>query len=270
MPPDIDFTKGGYGGDPIEEMFKPYTSQHLEYWWQFREVLIAAPDKHNPFWKRIDGNPLSDEEYRELIAVSLMNYAVYTGLGEALWFHMELKQFAPLRDEFAARRCWKALYSSLYSSFTALCYLVYVVVCQKTPFRRKKKSGELWSYGPGETVTAMKAKGKAVICDALEKSMDRLEIRNHLDHYWTIWNGFSNGTFTMDRNFEKGYIAVDPANDVKTDVDAVKRADEDILYCTQQFDIVYKEMAKQGGHLDDYLKHRGWYVAHPSGQRPTP
>ena len=39
MGTEIDFSKGGYKGDPIEEAFKEFTSDKMEFWWHFRELL---------------------------------------------------------------------------------------------------------------------------------------------------------------------------------------------------------------------------------------
>jgi hypothetical protein len=273
MSPDIDLTRGGYGGDGIEEAFKPFTANHLEYWWHFREVLRSAQDKFTPhWWKRLDGQPLNDEEYRELIALSLANYAVYTSLAEALWFHGEFREYASRRDLFATRRSWKALYSSLYSSFVALCNLTYIVVLRETPFRRNRH-GELWNYGPQETFN--KVQGNA-LKSPIKRCMDRIEIRNHLDHYWTIWHGFANNTFMIDRNFKKGYIALDPKNDTHIDLDAVQQAEEHIVQSAQDFNLVYKELAVTGGYLDQYLAKRNWYIDYSdflpphNGKRPKP
>ena len=63
----IDFSKGGYKGDPVEEMFKGFTAQHLPYWWHFREVLRAShlPSIH---WQKQTGGQLSQEEAKDLVA----------------------------------------------------------------------------------------------------------------------------------------------------------------------------------------------------------
>lgn len=270
---DIDFSKGGYGGDSIEEAFKPYTTDHLEYWWHFREVLRPVAEKSNPFCKRIDGQSLSDDEHRELIALALTNYAVYTGFAEALWFHIELKARAPQQYLFDVRRSWKALYSSLYSSFNALSNVVCVVAFLESPFG--DRPGRIWNWTPTQAYNKAMGKGANAIYEPIQRCQERLEIRDHLDHYWTIWQCFAQGTFMIDRNFSKGYIALDPKNDVQCDLDAVQLADEHLLKCAEDFNSIYKEFAVTGGYLDQYLLARGWYIdytgyAPHNGARPLP
>lgn len=256
---DIDFTKGGYGGDDIEEAFKPYTAEHLEYWWHFREVLRAAQDKHTPiWWKRLDGQHLTDEEFRELIALSLTNYAVYTGLVEALCFHKQLKIYAPQANLFLVRQNWKALYSSLNSSFNALCNIVCVVVGLRSPFGGKP--GIIWNWSPKDALNVAQGKGVTSISVPIGRCRKNLEIRDHLDHYWTIWHCFSQGTFMIDSKFAKGYIALDPKNEVQCDLDAVQLAEAHVLKCVQDFNLIYKEISITDGYLDKYLSARGWWI----------
>lgn len=132
MQQKIDLSKGGYGGDSTEEMFKSFSASHIPYWWHFREVLRAS-HKAEPHWQDASGNPLSKNEYEELVAVSLYNYQVYTCLMEALTFYEQVVHEVNRHNTsgsrvFEVRKNWKAAYSSLYSSFNALCNLILVAI----------------------------------------------------------------------------------------------------------------------------------------------
>ena len=85
MNASIDFTKGGYQGDAIEETFKPFSTHYMPFWWHFREVLRAS-DRVSFHWKKPDSTVLSDDEQRELVALSSLNRAVYRGMADALAF----------------------------------------------------------------------------------------------------------------------------------------------------------------------------------------
>lgn len=282
MPPDIDLTRGGYGGDDIEERFKPFTSQHMEYWWQFREVLVASDRKSSARWKMLDGSPMPDDDYRKLIAVSQLNYAVYTGIGEALSFHDDIQTAVQQNDLFSAKRAWKSLYSSLYGSFNAFCNLAYVVICNASPFgsdpqnprnpKTSKIKQDLTTAGATSVVTVI---GR---CDA------RLIIRHQLDHWWTIWTAFiaDAGTqqvsFRLDSAFSRGYIRVNPETEIDwtQSIDVLQRAIDDIKECADDFNSIYKEMARTGGALDTYLTDNCWYIDYSefgephNGKRPLP
>lgn len=261
MPPDIDLAKGGYGGDIVEEMFKPFTAQYMDYWWHFREVLRPGQEKKNPHWHRVDNNPLTDDDWKPLIALSMTNYAVYTGIAEALGFFEQM--MTELRRTtfdgwrlFEVRRSWKAMYSSLYSSFTALSNIICMVVGKKPVF--KNASGSR-NYDPGD------AKGIVetipIILDPFEACQQRLEIRNQLDHYWLIWHHIAQGQFLIDRNFtRKTHLVLDPHKDAQVDLDAYQKARDDLIGCASDFNLIYKEMAVEGGYLDAYFKYNGWYV----------
>jgi hypothetical protein len=273
MTREIDLTQGGYEGDSIEEGFKWFTSQHMEYWWQFREVLRAEQDKNKAHWKRNDGTPISDDEHRTLIAVSFLNYAVYTGAVEAFSFFTELRAGIAERNGFIIRRDWKALYSSLYSGFNALCNLLCVVVLNDSPFG--KDPNRPWNKTPKQARELLKT-SEPGIAQLIQQCQARLEIRDHLDHFWTIWTGMSDGKFLYDRNFRKGYIVIDPAKEVTDDIDAVQRAIDDIVGCVQHFNVAYKAMAVTGGFLDRYLSKNGWCIDYSdfgyphNGKRPLP
>ncbi|NUQ05082.1 MAG: hypothetical protein HUU31_14450 [Anaerolineae bacterium] len=269
MPPDIDLTRGGYGGDIVEEMFKPFTAQYMDYWWHFREVLRPGQERGNPHWHRIDGNSLTDDDWKPLIALSMTNYAVYTGLAEALGFFEQMRNelyrttFTGWRV-FEVRRAWKAMYSSLYSSFTALSNVICMVVGKKPIF--KNAAGNR-NYDPGD------AKGVVQTIPAIltpfGDCQQRLEIRNQLDHYWLIWHGIEQGQFFIDRNFsQKAHLVIDPANDAQVDLDAYKKAQDDLINCASNFNLIYKEMAITGGYLDAYFAHNGWYVEYSDYGKP--
>lgn len=227
----VDFSKGGYQGDTIEEMFKGFTSKHFPYWWHFREVLRASV-RAQIYWQDVDGNPLGEEEVKELVALSLMNYHVYTCLGEALSFYEDMlyelkKHNSPSSRIFEVRKNWKASYSSIYSSFNALCNLV-VVAVGKAPVLKVNKRGEFMNYMPKSAIDLVRKNGKEDISDLLDECKKRLDIRNHLDYYWIIWHGISQGSFLLDKNFQKGYLVTNPKSEVEAIISAPERLYKDL------------------------------------------
>jgi len=278
MPPDIDLTRGGYGGDDIEEGFKWFTGEHMEYWWHFREVLRPEQQKSDKkHWHRLDGHSLTDDDWKTLIALSMTNYAVYTGISEALAFFEQMSNelyrttFNASRV-FEVRRAWKAMYSSLYGSFTALSNVICMVVGKKTVF--KNAAGNR-NYDPGDAKEVVQA--IPAILKPFGDCQQRLEIRNQLDHYWLIWHGIEQGQFFIDRNFsQKAHLVIDPANDAQVDLDAYEKARYDLTSCASKFNLIYKEMAITGGSLDAYFTHNGWYIDYSefgephNGKRPSP
>jgi hypothetical protein len=246
----------------------------MPYWWYFREVLRASHSR-SPHWKKSDDTPLSDDEQKELIALSLLNYAVYTGMAEAIasfeQMGSELSRTMPSDWRvIEVRRLWKAMYSSLYTSFNALCNIVCVVVGQGPPVR--KKGGRPWNYSPKDAYKLVKDIRE--LAEPLNRCRDRLEIRNHLDHYWTIWHSIVQGRFLLDENFEKGYVPVHPEAEVSAKVDAYKLAYEHIIEFAKDFNLIYYELAVEDGYLDHYLSAKGWKVDYSdygpphNGQRP--
>ena len=261
MTTDIDLTKGGYGGDVVEEMFKPFTAQYMEYYWHFREVLIPKQQKGDTQWRRLDGKPLTDDDWKPLIALSMTNYAVYTGMAEALGFYEQMTDelhrttFEGWRV-FEVRRAWKAMYSSLYSSFTALSNVICMVVGRKPVF--KNVSGTR-NYDPGDANEILKP--FPAMLAPFQDSQQRLEIRNQLDHYWLIWHKIVQGQFLIDSNFtQKAHLVIDPKKDAKVDLDAYQKAHDDLLACATNFNLIYKELAITDGHLDTYIEHNKWRI----------
>lgn len=313
----VQFNKGGYEGDDVEERleFKSFTTKYMPFWWQLREVLRAS-DRASRYWKKSDGTGLSDSEQADLIALSLLNYAVYTGMAEALTFldqmGNELGRTAPwgptsgsvilssslysraatgtcssyerqdasgqhsespVMRLFMVRRAWKAMYSSLYTSFNALCNIVYIVVGHKPVFKRK---GPVWNYSPKDAINLVEGRGLRKLADPLGRCKDHLEIRQHLDHYWLIWHNIVQGRFLLDKNFTKGYIPVHPETEVSLTIDARKQAKDDMEGLAKGFDLIYQELAVENGFLDQYLQDRGWSIDYSdygpphNGQRPLP
>lgn len=125
----------------------------------------------------------------------MTNYAVYTGLVEAVGFYEQLRNelyrttFASWRV-FEVRRAWKAMYSSLYSSFTALSNVICMVVGKKPIF--KNTAGNR-NYDPGDAKGVVQA--IPAILTPFGDCQQRLEIRNQLDHYWLIWHSIEQGPF---------------------------------------------------------------------------
>lgn len=272
----IDFTKGGYKGDVVEETFKHFSVRYMQFWWHFREVLRAQPAA-SAWWKKQDGTGLSGEEQRELIALSFLNYGVYTGMADAHAFfeQMGFELSRTMLDNWRqveVGRAWRAMYSSLYRSFNALCNIVCVVVGQKSPFGEKQ--GEVWNYTPKDALNLINSKGIKEIAEPLGRCSERLKIRNHLDHWWLIWHSMRRGEFLLDSAFEKGYVPIDPKAEVKLKVDAHKRAHEDVVNSAKDFDLIYRELAIEGGYLDQYLSAKGWKIDYKdsphNGQRPLP
>jgi len=273
MSGDIDFTQGGYNGGDDENFFKWFTIPHMEYWWYFREVLWASQFVA-PYWQRVDGTMLSDEEQKELIAISMLNYAVQTGLVEALvsfdQMQAELHRIVSPTRILEVRRLWKATYSSLYTGFNSLCNIVYVLV-EQTSVWKKNTPNFVMNYTPNDAIKSVDGKHPNLI-EPLRRCNSRLEIRSHLDHYWTIWVNIQHGVFMMDENFKKGYLAIRP-EDVSTKVDALQRTYEDIIEIAKDCNLVYRELAVLGGFLDQYLAAKGWLVDYTNyqphgGQRP--
>lgn len=272
MPPDIDLTRGGYGGEVVEELYKPITSDHLEYWWQFREVLRASHLPHSR-WKRIDGNPLTDPEKEELVALSLTNYAVMAGITEALSFKDQISTAltAEYADQdlrkFDIRKNWKALYSSLYSAVVATSNIIRIVCKQEAAVTPRN-----WNLGQAKNYANAH---EAQFVQPLSDCEQRLEIRSHLDHYWTIWTKVKKGSFLFDSNFSKGYVPIDRTS-MNYQVDGLQRANDDILACIDNINAIYKPIATVGGYLDDYLQQRQLAVDYTdfgfphNGQRPRP
>jgi len=282
MPPDIDLTRGGYGGDIVEKMFKPFTAQYMDYWWHFREVLRTSDRKSTAHWRMKDGSAMSDGDHRKLIAVSQLNYAVYTGIAEALSFYDDLRLNAANGNIFYTRRAWKSLYSSLYGSFNAFCNLVYVVVFNESPFGTDP--AKPWNQTPTTLLKRADKDPQITIANVIKACQSRLSIRDHLDHWWAIWTGFIQDSqtgrldFKLDHNFKKGYILLEAELEVDWSkaFDAVQRAIGDIKGCADGFNSIYKEMARTGGALDKYLTDNGWYIDYSdfgyphNGERPSP
>ena len=95
---------------------------------------------------------MPDADQRELVGLGLEHYHLYTASGEALTYHEELKNVIS-RNEFSAkktfdvRRMWKAVYSSLYTSFTAMSIVVNYVAFQRSFF--KKTTPHVMNWMPG-------------------------------------------------------------------------------------------------------------------------
>jgi hypothetical protein len=295
MQTNIDFTRGGYHGDPVENHFKDFTRGHMPFWWHFREVLRPTSER-SPYLERIDGTTPSDDEQRDFVALSLLNYAVYTGMAEAFDFFEQMQyelwglQKAPtsgslvvpsptgvtgsysgtVGDEvvvqsskewqaFEVTKYWRAAYSGLYRTFNALCNVVSVVVGKKTPLRRNK-AGDVWTYGYNETLGLVAGGGAKGLVKPLDRCSQRLEIRHHLDHCWLIWHSVGPGRFLLDANSRKGYLPIDPGIEVSVTLDAHKRTQQDIEGSAKDFNLVYREIAVKGGFLDQYLVHRDWRI----------
>jgi hypothetical protein len=270
----IDFSKGGYQGDGIEELFKEFTAREMPYWWHFREVLRAS-HLPNPHWVRKDtGEPLYAEDASDLVSISLMMYHVYTCLAEAISFfeqlNFELNRTSPhLTRFFEVKKNWKAAYSSLYSSYIAYCNLLVVVVGKK-PLQKNGRN-----YHAGDTKDLFEKRED--LQNILDSCKPHLVIRHHLDHFWLIWMSVWKGKFSIDGDFSKGYVRTSlPPPDFKNWIDGQARLKEDILEIANNFNLLFLELSKGGGYLDQYLASNDWQIDYSDygpphyRQRPNP
>ncbi|VTR91558.1 unnamed protein product [Gemmata massiliana] len=276
----VDLTRGGYKGDTTEEAFKSDTSKALSYWWHFREVLRASHTR-NPNWVRLDGTPLDDEGQQKLVALSLLNYAAYTGFAGAIAARDGLVSMlngpreSHLRLPFELRRRWKEAYGSLYSSFAALLNLVCIL---SEPSQPLIKGDKVTTYNFDDRVKnslTTKGGGLARARIALEQVHACLEIRTQLDHYWLIWTELRPEGLFMDGSFgKKGHIPLDGPS--SCNVNVVARLSQDINATAGNFDSVYRELAVTDGYLDQLFTKNNWQVRYDdyglphNGARPRP
>lgn len=276
--PEIDLFQGGYSGDVIEDLYKPFTGLNMEYWWHFREVLRSGQFKGHPYWRRKDNAPLEESDWENLIALSLTHYAVYTGIAEAIAFfeilsyELNRTTFPPIRLHEVSRN-WKAMYSSLYSSFTAFSNVVCIVVGQKDIFKSSNKSR---NYDPGDAKAILKSTNELALIQVFESCLTSLEIRNQLDHYWLIYRDIDLGRFNIDEDFKKKGHLVTDRSQIKVTINAYEKASVDLMDCMKSFNIIYKAIAKEDGYLDRYLKVKGYAIDYSdygpphNGKRPQP
>lgn len=277
MKKSVNFGRGGYQGDVIEEAYKRFTTTSMPFWWQFREVLRASQEV-SPNWKKVAGTPLSDDEQKQLIALSFLNYAVYTGIAEAMASLQQMKYSLGKTQPdgwriFEVRRTWKATYSSLYSSLNALSNIVCVVIDNNSPFG--DHPGKIWNYTPKKAIAVASRKKIRNIQAPLERCSKMLEIRDHLDHYWLIWVSIRQGRFLMDGDFEKGRVPL-RQSEIKFSIDAEQLAISHLNKLVKDFNLIYRELSIDGGFLDQYLTAKGWIVDYTNygpphnGKRPKP
>lgn len=274
----IDFSKGGYQGDTVEEMFKGFTEIHMPHYWYFREVLRAShlPSVH---WKNVTGTTLTpeDEKARDLVAISMMMYHVYTCLAEAISFYQALEhELGKLNSNgirgFEVKKNWKASYSSLYTSVNSMSNLL-IVVADDKPVRRPNKKNVVQNYTPKDAIDAFR-QSIPLFTNIISDCRKRLDIRNHLDHYWTIWTGIGQGIFLLDKDFSKGYLVTSPPEADQYEIDARSKLNEDIVNTAKDLDTLFLELSRPGGILDKYLDTKGIvidysdYGAPHNGERP--
>jgi len=279
MTEKLDLTQGGYQGDSIEETFKPFTAEHMSYWWFFREILRPSDGRAPYHVRKTSGEELSDGEKREFVALSLLGYQVYTNVFEAYTFFQEMvehaKQDISAHHDFHATRAWKALYSSLYRSVTAMANTACVVYCQKSPLGHSKR-GEIRNYTPRGAINLLRGRGCLHVASFLESCEDRLKIRHQLDHYWLIWKTVGKGHFLIDAKYvEKAYVAIDPS-ELDINVNAIGLAYQHILDTVHDFNDIYRDISVEGGPFDQYIESREWVIVYDdygpphNGKRPVP
>jgi hypothetical protein len=272
----IDFSKGGYQGDDVEQMFKGFTTIHLSHYWYFREVLRAS-DSQSEHWQKITGGPLTEEETKNLVAISMIMYHVYTCLGEAISFAQaldyELAQYnLNATRHFEVKKNWKAAYSSLYTSLNAMSNLL-MIVAGENPVLKSKPGKIPKNYTPQDPIDFFR-QSTPTLSATISSCRDRLEIRSHLDHYWTIWTGIGQGVFRLDKDFSKGYVVTSPPADGQYGIDARSKLNEDIVNTAKDLDTLFLELSRPGGSLDKYLNTKDTvidysdYGAPHHGERP--
>ncbi|MEO1286160.1 MAG: hypothetical protein AAFV93_00220 [Chloroflexota bacterium] len=259
---DIDFSKGGYGGDVVETLFEDYTKTHLEYWWYFREVLRGS-DRKSDYWRYVSNNrTLNNEEQKQLIAISLMNYAVVESISEAIYCINELQQLPNNELQFFnSRRIWKASYSSLNRGYNAIGNIVYVLLTKKPVLNTNNRN-----YSPQNAINKAESSNRNLYVSNLKKIKKVIQLRNHLDHYWIVWMGMRNNRLIFDKEFKKGKIVVEPSN--LTFTDAIKRLDSDLYVVMNSLNEIYRELSKVDGLLDEYLFAKGWYIDYADFGKP--
>jgi hypothetical protein len=255
----IDFTKGGYRGDDVEEMFKGFTTIYLPHYWYFREVLRAS-DRRSAHWHKKAGGSVTEEEVKDLFAISMILYHVYTCVGEAISFAQaldyELARYnLDATRHFEVKKNWKAAYSSLYTSLNAVSNLLLIIAGEK-PVLKPHTSGVAKNYTPQDAINTFRQSIPA-FSTTISNCRDRLEIRNHLDHYWTIWTGINQGIFVLDKDFSKGYVVTSPPASDQNGIDARSKLIEDIINTSKDFDTLFLELSRPGGSFDKYLNTKG-------------
>ena len=270
MGTEIDFTKGGYTADRVEERFKPITSDKMEFWWHFRELLRPSLSP-SVLWR--DGkNQLPDEDQRQLVGLSLVNYHVYTSIAEAITYQKELETAVCGTEIFDVRRLWKAGYSSLYTSFTALSVIVNYVAFQRNFFR--KITPHLLNWMPGDAVREARTRSSPDLLGPLEACERIMAIRHHLDHYWLIWMAGGIKTFKFDTGFSLGRIPFE--SEVSCTTDGLKRLRDDIMAIMIGYNAIYRALSISGGYFDRFLAAKGWNIDYSdygpphNGTRPKP
>jgi len=256
---DVEITSIFTGGLD-EEIFKKFTANNLLHWWHFR-ALLRANLKSQDYWQDSERNRLPDSEQAELIALSLMNYHVHSGIFEASIFQNELElELAKLMNldtlkMINLRRFWKAAYSSLYTSYNAVCNIIYVLVTGESVFGKNKNRENPWNYTPSKTKNLLERYDHNVLYKLVFDSEQYIEIRNHLDHFWTIWTGFKGERFVMDDNFRKGRIIVDPDKELSATIDVTYKLQQDIFGLVKNLDAIYEFITQpmDTNLLENYL-----------------
>ena len=120
--------------------------------------MLRASHLPSIHWKKVTGAALApeDEEAKDLVAISMIMYHVYTCLSEAISFYQALEyEIGKFNSngtrEFEAKKNWKAAYSSLYTSLNAMCNLSMIVASNQPIFRRRSGT-DVWNYGPKEVI----------------------------------------------------------------------------------------------------------------------
>ncbi|MCA0456968.1 MAG: hypothetical protein LCI00_23555 [Chloroflexi bacterium] len=262
----IDFSKGGYKGGEDEEYFKWFTIPEMPYYWYFREILRAS-DKPSDNWQYQDGTKLSEEHQKELIALSLLNYAVHTGIAESLLFFdeilLEVNKEVTQNRIMNTRRYWKAAYSSLYTSYNSICNILYVILnCGSFFF--KSKSGDVVTYGLNKIKDSKNAPPQ--IIDTLKRCNSYLKIRSQMDHYWTIPLDIQRNKFVMFSPFVKGDIVLNMSPSSSNGIDGREQLEKDIHGIAKELNSIYEQITTGNNYFDKYLGRKDWKIDYSNFQ----
>lgn len=271
----LDLQKGFYHGDVIEESFKHFTFSCMPHWWHFREIIYATP-KESDHWKKDDGSRLPDDEQRNLVSLSLAHYAVYTGIAESVSFvkQVEHQLRQPQPDVFEIRKAFKAAFSSLYSGFNAHSNVVYNVMSPLVAGHVSK-----WGALPSTVIKFLEKNGFNSLARNLKRCNNSLEMRHHLDHYWTLWirieaSSSGQGLLLLDKEFEKGYAPLREKR-IHPETNGINYAYKHIITIANLFNSNYKFLSVRKGYFEKFLIARHIKVDYSGlgyykGKRPKP
>lgn len=252
-----------YRGDEVEERFASYTKSRMPCWWEFRERLRASDRASNHWRTAADVTEVADDTVQtELVALSLLHYGVYKGIAEAL-HHLEALNDALCDSDaesqtrrFTVLLCWKAMNSSLYTSFESARQLVGELFTR--PGAKKARGSKIGEHRWKNT----KSKLPPTLIDQFEKMNRALETRHQLDHRWPIWCQIDDGKFLIDRDHSASHVVLRPEVELGENPEAMQDGvafSERLIDSTADgLNVVYEALLT--GALDSYLSAVGCVV----------